>query len=400
LSSVTSTSSDEHARRAEEALLALDDPGIGDVLDDVDGEDDVAAGIAHRRRLGQRPALLAGALVDGARERRRRGAAREGVAAGQLREVEGLAVLVEDDEALEQLAHRRGEDLIRRCAAEHLCRCLVDVDEAAVGRLHGDRRGEVGEHRLELALGPAQLGEETRVVEGERGAAGDLGGQLDVVLRIGRRGAEAQEAEHADRSPARDERDGKRARVARAPHQLQVLVVDREGAQLLGADLVLHVRLAGARDDRDRVRPGDVEWVARPRDAQQLGGPGVDRVDRGLAQLTVADEVDGAQLGHVGHGEAHDLLEHRVGLRRRLEQAPGAGGEVRAHARRALVGQRLEVGLARARGHEPEGERGDDQQRDDQRRIGEDERQHRHDGDDGRHRSGRDPRRSPHHARS
>ena len=211
------------------------------------------------------PALLAGRLDDRVRERRAWLLAGQRVAPGQVAQVEGPPVLVEDDEGVEQLGQRRREHLVGRRAAHHLGGGLVDVDDAAVGRLHGHGGGEVGEHRLELALRSAQLGEQARVVEGQRGAARDLAGQLGVGVVVARRAAEAHEAQHPDRPPAGDQRHRQRGGVAGAQHELQVLLVDGEGAQALGPDLVLQVRAAGARRDRDGVRPAGVERIARAR---------------------------------------------------------------------------------------------------------------------------------------
>ena len=134
----------------------------------------VAVLVAHRRRLGHRPALLAGGLDDRVRERRPWLRTGQRVAPGEVAQVVGPPVLVEDDEGVEQLGQRHREHLVGRRAAHHLGRRLVDVDERAVGRLHRHGGGEVGQHRLELALGAAELGEQPRVVEGQRGAARDL----------------------------------------------------------------------------------------------------------------------------------------------------------------------------------------------------------------------------------
>ena len=167
--------------------------------------------------------------------------------------------------------------------------------------------------------------------------------ELDVVVGVGRRAAEAHEAQHADRAPAGDERHRQRSGVAGAGHQLEVLLVDRERAQALGSDLVLQVRAARAGDDGDGVRPRGIERVAHARGVQHLQRARVGGVGRRLAERAVVHEIHDAQLGHVGHGHPHDLAQHRLGLGRRVEQLPGPCHEVRAPARRALVEQRLLV---------------------------------------------------------
>ena len=255
---------------------------------------------------------------------------------------------------------RHREHLLGRRAAHHLGGGLVDVDERPVGRLHRHGGGEVGEHRLELALRAAQLGEQPRVVEGERRAARDLARQLGVGVVVVRRAPEAHEAQHADRPSASDQRHRQRGRVPGARHQLQVLVVDGEGAQALGPDLVLQVRAARARRDGDGVRAAGVERIARARGVQHLQRARIGRVGGGLAELAVVDEVDDAQLGHVGHGHPDDLAQHRLGLGRRLEQLAGPGHEVRAPARGALGDERLLVAAPADRGeHGERAARGD-----------------------------------------
>ena len=293
-----------------------------------------------------------------------------------------------------------------------------------------------------------QLGEQPRVVERQRGAARDLAGQLGIGVVVVRRAAEAHEAEHADRPPASDQRHRQRGGVPGAQHELQVLLVDGEGAQALGPDLVLQVRAAGARRDRDRVRAAGVQRIARARGVEHLERARIGRVGGGLAELAVVDEVDDAQLGHVGHGHADDLAQHRLGLGWRLEQLAGTGHEVRAPARGALGDERLlvpaparrgEHGECAARGdhrhladvlgredavvgeaerdrarqrqhRDPEraarrgerrrDQRPDDQQRHEHRGVAQREGERRVDDDDGRAGSGSDARRSPHRTRS
>ena len=293
--------------------------------------------VVERARLRQQPALLAGGLRDPAHERRLGDAAGRRLQARKAPRAEAPPVLVEQDVAVEDLGERRGHELLRRRRAEEGGGGLVGEDERAVGPLHRDRLAEVLEHRLQAPLGPPELGEEPGVVERERGPAGRLAGELEVVLVVGVLAGEAQEREHAERATPRDERDDDGGRVAHAQHQPQVLLGAREALQVARRQLGQEPGLAAARGLGDGVIgvPEQRELLAdRP---QGLGRAGIGGEDGGSAHgAVVGDEIDDAHLGHVGDGEPDDLVEHRARLGGRLEQPARAVQEVGAHARAAL----------------------------------------------------------------
>ena len=100
----------------EEALVVLGPARVGHVLHDVHRHDDRALGVADGGRLDEHPAVVARGLADAAHEHRLGRAAGQRLASGQPAEVHRTALLVERDEAFEDLRHRRREDLVGRRA--------------------------------------------------------------------------------------------------------------------------------------------------------------------------------------------------------------------------------------------------------------------------------------------
>ena len=113
--------------------------------------------------------------------------------------------------------------------------------------------------------------------------------------------------------------------VAQPRHELEVLVAGGDALQLVRVHLRQQLRFAGAHGAGDGVLSVGVEREALAQNAQRLGDGGIDCGDRGAANRAVlVEQVDHAQLGHIGHGEAGHSLE---GLRR-----VQAGGEQLARA--------------------------------------------------------------------
>ena len=96
----------------------------------------------------------------------------------------GSPVLVEDRPARPAAAalpsgdQRRGRP---RTPGELGGRAVGEA-QAAVGGDRRDRLAEVLEDRLQPALGAAQLVEQPRVVERQRGAGGEVAAELDLVV--------------------------------------------------------------------------------------------------------------------------------------------------------------------------------------------------------------------------
>ena len=266
----------------------------------------------------------------------------------QPAEIHRAAVLVERDEAVEDLRHRRREDLLGRRALEQSRGRLVDVDQPVVRRLDRDRLGQVPEDRLELALGRAELGEEARVVEGGGRAAGELDCEAQVLLVVRHAPLAADEGEDSERATARDKGDRDPACVAQAPHVLEVPGRQRDLVEMLGGHDRDELRAAGARGDRDGVRARGIDGPAPPRVEDGLGDARLGGVAGAGAQRAVGlEQVDGRDVGQPGDREGDDLREALLGVERRGEQLARARDDVRLDARRPLAGQ---CGLRRALG--------------------------------------------------
>ena len=235
----------------------------------------VAVGVLDRRGLDDRPPLLAGRADAEAHD------GVVGLLAGQrdppgksLRR-ERLAVLVEDLEAAHDLRDRRGEQLLHAAVAERLDGRVVRVDQAAVGRLRRHAVGDAGEDEVELVARPLQLlrdaralREEARVVERERGAAGEVLGVGQVLRPVaarrlvaerrgrsrrgsGRARGAARRAPSGSRAPCRSRACSSSWAIAPTSSISSVTVGDQ--LRLAGADRERQA-LAGVRVGRDRRR--------------------------------------------------------------------------------------------------------------------------------------------------
>jgi hypothetical protein len=145
------------ARVGQQTLALLLALGLGDVLDDVDGQRDLAIRAHHRRRLGQPPARLARRAVDGSDHERLDLLAREHAAAGQLVHAQRRAVLVVGVEALEELHRGCVQQVLDAGGAEEAGGGLVREHETAASVLHRDGFREVREDRLQTVLGREEL---------------------------------------------------------------------------------------------------------------------------------------------------------------------------------------------------------------------------------------------------
>jgi hypothetical protein len=329
-----------HQRLVEVALGAHRLGGLGAIGDVDDGRAD-----AQALSPAQRHRVVVGEV-----------AAR---AAGLARR---LALQLHADQRLAALGHPRecGLDLLPHLR-EHLARGapevvdrghpvdlghrVVDphVAEVRVQEGHPDRRGgdQCVEQRGGLArraLLGARLAVEPGVVDRQRGARGDLGGEGDVVLGVGRALARAHEGDRAEHAPARAQRhDEDRARVQGVDH-LQVLRVDRPLLEPPPVDLRDELGLARVHDVRRPARPVALGRVALAHLARQRGAGRVDVGHGDVAQpVLCVDEIDHAPVGDRAHAEVGDRLEGRVHVQRRVERSADVGEQARL-LQRAVLG--------------------------------------------------------------
>ena len=147
---------EELARLGQEPLAQLGVLGLGDVLDDVDGQP-LAPGIDVERGLGQQPQRLARVAPHAAGQQRGLVLAGHEAAARQVLEPHRRAVLARDVEALRQLAGLRGQHVVDVLGAQQADRRVVDVDRLTALVVHGHGLAERSENAVEPRLRAAQL---------------------------------------------------------------------------------------------------------------------------------------------------------------------------------------------------------------------------------------------------
>jgi hypothetical protein len=141
----------QHRRRLGQELRLELAPALGGhVAPDVHGEVRRAALVVNGVRSQQRPPLLAGGLFADAHRCRRARLAGQHAAAGQLRPVERLSLLVECLEALEDLGRPRAQQRLGRFVAARAGGCIIGIQQAAVRPLGGHAVGDALEDDREL----------------------------------------------------------------------------------------------------------------------------------------------------------------------------------------------------------------------------------------------------------
>ena len=173
------------ARRARAALRELGALDLGDVLDDVDDELELAVGAVDAGGLRHAPVDRAGALltartVSGLGSRSPASSCRPGRSSSRSGEPSSFV----ESKASTICSTGVAEQLLRGAEAEHPRGRLVGVDQGAAGVLHGHRLGERRQRRGQLRLDRLELGEQAGVVERERGAAGEHLGELEVLVGV------------------------------------------------------------------------------------------------------------------------------------------------------------------------------------------------------------------------
>jgi hypothetical protein len=202
----------------------------GDVVDHVDRQLRAPVAVEHRGRLDDGPALQAGGPVHRAHDERARVLARQHAAAGEVIDAQRPPVLCEGGVAVDDLARRRGEQLLGGLEAEQHRGRVVGVDQGAVRVLHGDGLGQAAQRRAQPRLDGLQLGEQARVVERERRTAAEDARELQVVRLVARRRRAQREAQRPQRPPARPQRDHDRRARLGAGQRVAVGLVARERA--------------------------------------------------------------------------------------------------------------------------------------------------------------------------
>jgi hypothetical protein len=141
---------EQGARLAEEANTLVRAPSLGDVVEAVDRELDLAVLVEDRCRAYDRPALLTRRPDPVADGPLRRATVAERHAAGKLIERKRTPLLVEKLEPCQHLRDGRGQELRSGGEAYELRRSVVRVHEPAVDILRGDPVGDGAEDGLQL----------------------------------------------------------------------------------------------------------------------------------------------------------------------------------------------------------------------------------------------------------
>ena len=298
---------------------------VGDVLDHVDRQQ-AALGRPHGPGLDPRPADLAALVRSIAHGQRLRLEPLQREPPGEALERERAPVVAEQLEALHQLGRGRAQQRLPGLEAEQPDRRLVDVDQAAVGPLHGDGVGDAGEDRLELVAGEPEVAVEPGVLEVQAAGDGQLLGRGEVGLTEAALRRRADEREVADDATARPQRHGHRRAEAQRAQELQLLLVLRDRLQHRVRDLGLQVGDAGADHlggaDRGR-RIERAAAVVLARAGQQVGVGGL---DRGAGDAPVRlQQLDEAPVGEPRDGEPRDHPQRLVVVERAGQQRGDLG---------------------------------------------------------------------------
>ena len=137
--------------------------------------------------LRQQPERAAGRLVDGVGEHLGRGLVAHQPAAGEVVDVDGLALFVGDHEAGGELAGPGAGDVLGRRPAEQPGRRLVGVDRAALVVIDRHRLREAVEDAVQARSRGPQVADQPRVGQHQRDPPGHDREELQVLLRRRRR---------------------------------------------------------------------------------------------------------------------------------------------------------------------------------------------------------------------
>ena len=294
--------------------------------------------------------------------------------AGQVLVADRVAVGVGDLEALGQLGRRRGQQLLRRRAADEPRRGRVGVDHPAVRGLHGHRLAEHLEDAREALARAAQVGDQLGREQRAGGTIADGAEELELLARRLPALPAQAEAEQAEPAAVGVQRHRHPPAHAGGLHLLGVLRAEGDAGDVLARELgdvhaAVVERLArrGLRRVRARLERGQPGRLARAvgavdpaREALRLPG-GVHRVQRaGVGEVgdeQVHEPVDPLPRPRALDGP-RDLLE-QLGLARRRARRPVHAGRGEGHRqRRPAARRRVHVHRGRQRGdrRQPEAE--------------------------------------------
>lgn len=195
--------------------------------------------------------------------------------------------------------------------------------------------------------------EEARVVERERGAAGELFQEHDVVGRVAAR-ARVRDDEDAQRPFAPHEGQHHLRRDARAAEQAQVLLVGRESREQVVGHVEEELRAARREDAAQAQRQGGVHvLLARKlRQVRDLRGFPVEPRDGGQRRLGFVALEEHAPVGDARNERAGEDL-HRVGVvQPRREESACFGHDLEASRIFGRFGPRAPLGLVQAHAFE------------------------------------------------
>ena len=210
----------------------------------------------------------------------------------------------------------RPADVVGRGHAVDLGERLVDAHVAQVGveeRQPGRRRGE---ERVEERQRLGRLAEEPRVVDGERGAARQLGREGEVLLAVHPSGLGREQRDRPQRPSARDERHrDQRARLD-VDVRGQALRVGRVARELRRGQVRDELRLGVADDAGDADVGVGIEGMPFEDGADALGLPAGVLHGEPLDRPVRTALVDDAPVRDGWDGEPGDVAQGRVDVQR------------------------------------------------------------------------------------
>ena len=184
------------------------------------------------------------------------------------------------------------------------------------------------------------LGVEVRVVEGHRGAVGEVLHDRQVLGQQFAPAREAQEGERPQHVPAGGELDDHRGAVAGAAHEAHVLLALRRLPERGGVGEVVHLQgLLRAQRVSHGVGAPEHGWLPSAQLLQTTRQPLLLGGGDGVADRAVlAEEVDHAEVGELGNRGAGDGLDGLQGIEGGVEGGGGGDEQVLRLGRSAQLG--------------------------------------------------------------
>jgi hypothetical protein len=181
---------------------------------------------------------------------------------------------------------------------------------------------------LQRAREPAGRVEHPRVVDRQRGPAGQLLGQHEVVAVERWRVLHALQRQRSEHVPARDQGDDDRRVIAQRAHQRVVLGALGDPPLEAGVHHREEDRLARAQHPEDRMEALGAERMLAPDCLDRARVGRVDRSgNRGADHVIVVEQVDYGQLRQLGYRQIGQAVQRLVEVQRAIEREPGLGEE-------------------------------------------------------------------------